>query len=124
MNETIIVDGYEFPMASRYYVDEDASDIEHLNIFLEKKLGKFDIKDYMSRRHPELFPRHVGLRSDDNLMLKVVLWDKCYLSSEGERENSWDSYATDNSAKYIADILEFYEKNDPAFFNFIKDRIH
>lgn len=118
MKKTITIDGFEFE--GPY---SDVTDVENLNYYLEKRFNKFDVKDFMSRRHPELFPRHVGLLSDDNLRLKVVVWDKGYLSAEGERENSWDSSASDNSAKYIADILEFYEKNDPEFFNFIKDRM-
>lgn len=123
MNEVVTIGGYEFPKASRYYVDEDAKDMEHLNIFLEKKFNKCDIKDFMSRRHPELFPGHVGLRSDHNLMLSVVIWKKSYLNPEGERDNSWYCSTSDNSANFIADILEFYEENDYDFFNFIKNRI-
>lgn len=123
MREKITIDGYEFPKASRYNVEADATETDHLNIFLEKQFGKFEIKDFMSRRHPDLFPGHIGLRSDDNHRLIVVVWKKGFLNDEGELENSWYCSRSKDPAKYIADILEFYKKNDFDFFNFIKDRI-
>ena len=118
MKRMINIDGFEFEATC-----SDVSDVENLNHFLEDKFNKFDVKNFMSGLHPELFPNHVGLLSDDNLMLRVVLWEKGYLSLEGERDNSWQGSTLENSAKYIADILGFYEKNEPAFFYFIKNRI-
>ncbi|MEE0978984.1 MAG: hypothetical protein UH625_06215 [Muribaculaceae bacterium] len=114
----INIDGFEFEATC-----SDVSDVENLNYFLEDKFNKFDVKNFMSRLHPELFPNHVGLLSDDNLMLRVVLWGKSCISPEGERDDSWHGSALENSAKYIADILGFYERNEPVFFNFIKNRI-
>lgn len=118
MKRTINIDGFKFEGAY-----SDVSDVESLNYFLEEKFNKFDVKNFMSRLHPELFPNHVGLLSDDNLMLRVVLWGKSYFSSEGERDDSWHGTTLENSSKYIADILRFYEKKEPDFFNFIKNRI-
>lgn len=78
MKRMINIDGFEFEATC-----SDVSDVENLNYFLEDKFNKFDVKNFMSGLHPELFPNHVGLLSDDNLMLRVVLWEKGYLSLEG-----------------------------------------
>lgn len=87
MKKIIKIDGYEFQ--GKY---SDESDVQNLNIHLEKKFNDFYIKDFMSRRHPELFPGHIGLNSDDNFNLEVVIWEHGFLSPEGERENSWHCY--------------------------------
>ena len=118
MGKAIAVDGFEFE-AER----SDVSDIENLNYYLEKKFSKFDIKDYMSRRHPELFPRHIGLRSDESQGLKVVMWKYSYSSGYDAFEKGWDSNEAENKETYKADILKFYKDNDAFFYDFIKDRM-
>lgn len=118
MEKKIKIDNFEFE--GRY---SDVPDVENLNYFLESKFNKFDIKDYMSRRHPEIFPKHIGLWSNDNLRLKIVRWEKGGLDFCGEYDNSWRCFTEPNPEKYRDDILTFYKDKDLPFYNFIKDKI-
>lgn len=118
MNYKIMIDGFEF---DREY--SDVSDIENLNYFLDKKFNQFDVKDYMARLHPELFPSHIGLQCDENLNLDVVRWKRGGLDPWGEYDNGWKCYGEKEPEKYLDDILSFYKDNDTLFYNFIKKHI-
>ncbi len=118
MKKLIVIDGYGFE--GEY---SGVSDVENLNYHLEKKLNRYDIKEFMSRRHPELYPGHIGLHSDADKKLTIVLYKKGMLDCCGEYDHGWSVDMVDNPGKYIQDLFMFFEKNDPVFFNFIKDRI-
>ena len=49
MKKLIVIDGYGFE--GEY---SGVSDVENLNYHLEKKLNRYDIKEFMSRRQPEI----------------------------------------------------------------------
>lgn len=118
MVKKIAIDGFEFEG-----IRSDVSDIDNLNYYLEKKFNKFDIKDYMSRRHPELSPRHIGLRSDDSIHLSVVVWEYAHSYGYDAFESGWNSNKAEEPEMFKADIMDFYKDNDEEFYNFIKDRI-
>jgi hypothetical protein len=114
MKNNIIIDGFEFePLYS------SVSDVENLNYFLEKMFNKFDIKDYISRRHPELFPHHIGLRCDDGMTLSIVCWEKNTLDACGEYDHGWRAFEVNDPEKYKQDILDYFKLNDTGFYNFI-----
>lgn len=115
----ITIDGFEFEG-----LYSDVSDIENLNYYLEKRFNRYDIKDYISRLHPELFPGHIGLQSDRDLRLSVVLWRKGSLDPWGEYDRGWSCSKVDNPEKYLNDILAFCKENDTPLYNFIKDKIN
>lgn len=117
-NETITIDGFEFP---KLY--SDVPDVENLNYYLEKRFHQFQIVDYLSQRHHDIFPGHIGLYSDNNFNLKIVKWERSSVDEFGENAPGWKRCPITEPDKYKADILAFYEANDPKFFNFIKDRI-
>ena len=114
---TITIDGYEF---EKEY--SNVPDRENLNYFLEKKFNDFYIKDFISRRHPELFPRHIGLYVDIDDTMSVAIWEYEHCGFELS-DHGWYCYRAKEPEKYVGDILEFYKDNDPDFYNFIKDRI-
>lgn len=115
--ETLTIDGYEFP---KMY--PAGSDLENLNRFLKGKLLEFRVQDFLSNRHPELMPKHIGLRSMEDFSLEVVAWEH-YTYSDGEYAPGWDCHAIKDAKVYKDEILEYYQSKDPAFYNFIKDRI-
>ena len=114
----IIIDGLEFD--GRY---SDVSDIENLNYFLEEKFNKFEIKNYMSRLHPELFPGFIGLHCNKDMSLSIVKFVRHTLNDWGEYDNGWSCCSLKEPEKYRDDILAFYKDNDICFYNFIKDKI-
>lgn len=122
MKEKMCIDGFEFDRAY-----SSVSDQENLNYFLEEKFNKFGIKDYISGLHPEIYPNHLGLRSDDEFNLDIVEWEQSHYSSgDGSFEKGWYAEKLNISEKrkeYKAEILDYYRQNEPDFYNFIKDRI-
>ncbi len=119
MKEKIMIDSFEFE-----HEYSDVSDIENLNYFLEKKFNRFDVKEYMSRLHPELYPSHIGLQCDKDLNLHVVRWKKGEFDPWGEYDNGWKSYVEKEPEKYLGDLLSFYQDNDISFYNFINKHIY
>ncbi len=118
MGKKIIIDELEFD--AEY---SDVDDIENLNYFLEKIFNKYEIKDYISRRHPEIFPSHIGLVADADMKLHIVRWKKGNLDPWGEYDNGWSWFGEKNPENFINDILTFYKENNPSLYNFIKNRI-
>lgn len=116
----VTIAGFEFEVSGIY---SGYTDVERLNTYLEKKFNKFDIKDFMSRRHPELFPTHIGLRSDDNICLRLVRYTRSGLDDCGEYNRGYDVSYGNNLEKYKADILEYYSDREPDFYRFISSRI-
>lgn len=116
---TIVIDGFEFPQ--KY---NDVPDVENLNYYLESRFHDFNIIDFLSRRHLDIFPDHIGLQSDDKFNLHIMRWRRSTVDDWGEYAPGWYAHYDEDPAKYKADILEFYQANDPTFYNFIKDRIY
>lgn len=117
MKETLTIDGFSFEKTYK-----DVSDRENLNYFLEKKFNDFGIKEFMSMRHPSLFPGHIGLYVGMEGAMSVVIWEFNYDAFE-YADRGWECYRVREPERYVGDILEFYRKSDPDFYNFIKDRI-
>lgn len=117
MKDTITIDGFTF---EKEY--NNAPDEENLNYFLENKFNKYDIKEFMSKRHPELYPHHIGLIGRKDGMLSMVMWEYKHCGSELS-DHGWEYHDVKEPEKYIDDIMEFYSKNDPDFYNFIKNRL-
>lgn len=120
--EKMSIDGFEFERESSI-----ASDLENFNYFLSDKFNEFGIKDYISRRHPEIYPNHLGLQSDKEFNLMVVESEfSHYSSGDGSFEQGWYSDKLNHPEKieaYKADILDYYRQNEPDFYDFIKNRI-
>ena len=120
--EKMSIDGFEFERESSI-----ASDLENFNYFLSDKFNEFGIKDYISRRHPEIYPNHLGLQSDKDYNLEIVEWGFSHFSSgDGSFERGWDACRLNHPEKieaYKADILDYYRQNEPDFYDFIKNRI-
>lgn len=116
--DTISIEGFNFP---KLYNDVPIE--ENLNYYLEKRFHEFKIVDFVSRRHPEIYPGHIGLRCSDDGSLYVVMWKHCTIDSFDEYAPGWYCYPVNNPGLYIPDILEFYLSEDKQFFNFISNRI-
>lgn len=116
-DDTLIIDGYEIPKKNPSWTDFD-----NFNAFLRSKLQDFYIQDFLSHRHPEIFPRHISMRSKEDYSLEVVFYLH-HTFSDGEYAPGWNCYAIKDSEVYKEDILEFYESADPEFYNFIKKRL-
>lgn len=120
--EKMSIDGFEFERESSI-----ASDLENFNYFLSDKFNEFGIKDYISRRHPEIYPNHLGLQSDKDYNLEIAEWGFSHFSSgDGSFERGWYSDKLNHPEKieaYKADILDYYRQNEPDFYDFIKTRI-
>lgn len=114
--QKVKISGFEFEVSALYSGD---TDVERLNIYLEKKFNEFGIKEYMSRRHPELFPDHIGLQSDDNICLRLVRYTRSGLDDCGEYNRGYDVSYGNNLEKYKADLFEYYRDREPDFYHFI-----
>lgn len=112
----VIINGFEFEVGALYAGD---TDIERLNTYLEEKFNKCGIKTYMSNRHPELFPDHIGLQADANLRLKLVRYTRSGLDDCGEYTQGYEVGSVNNLGKYKADLLEYFRDREPDFYRFI-----
>lgn len=118
MTHTITVDGYEFECTA-----PAASLQENLNAHLEKAFRRADVRDYLSRRHPELYPAHLGLRADADLRLHAVRWTKGALDPWGEYDRSWACSPLPDPERYLPDILVYYATSSPALHTFILNHL-
>lgn len=115
--DTITIDGFEFP--KKHHSD---SDIENLNHFLEGEFRNGAIRDYMSKRHMDLYPGHIGLWCKSDGKLCVVKWQhETYCM--GEYQPHWASLEVNDPEKYKSDILEFYKTANPTLYRFISRRL-
>lgn len=104
------------------YIGKEITEKERdtVNEELEYIFNRTEIKGYISKIHPEIFPEHIGLRLDKRGNYYRGKWFYQHVY-DGNFEKGWNFRTiTDTEIeKYIPTLKTYYKDRNPPLYHFL-----